>query len=122
MSGAFAAARVKDDVEATANNPGAWAVIVGLIAIVVGAAYLWTEWRSIAALAAAVLGGLDLLLCLVNVMNVSALFGDSNAGSYSVGFGLLLACATTLTLVGVGITGFVLERSAISSRSQKSEQ
>ena len=106
-------------IEASVHNPGIWAVIVGLIAIVAGAAFLWTQWRSQTALTVAIVGGIELLVCMGNVISVGAMMGNpaSSAGEYAIGFGLLLACAVTLVLVGLGITAFVLERISISSRS-----
>ena len=99
--------------------PGIWAVLVGLIAIVAGAAFLWTRWRSQTALTVAILGGIGFLACMADAINVGAVMGNpaSGAGEYAIGFGLLLACAVTLVLVGLGITAFVLERISIGSRS-----
>ena len=94
-------------------------MLVGLIAIVAGAAFLWTRWRSQTALTVAILGGIEFLACMGNVINLGAMMGNpaSSPGEYAIGFGLLLACAVTLVLVALGITAFVLERISIRSRS-----
>ena len=94
-------------------------MLVGLIAVVAGAAFLWTQWRSQTALTVAIVGGIEFLVCMGNVISVGAMMGNpaSSHGEYAIGLGLLLACAVTLVLVGLGITAFVLERISISSRS-----
>ena len=116
--GGFFESQLQDEVGATVHNPGIWAFLVGLIAIVAGAAFLWTRWRSHTALTVAILGGIEFLACMGNVVSLGAMMGNPVSGSeYSIGFGLLLACAVTLVLVGLGITAFVLERMSIGSRS-----
>lgn len=121
LSGMIVASRLKSDFEAATTSPGAGALAVGLIAALAGAAYLWTARRSIAALVAAFAGGIFFLICVGNLLNVSVMLGEPSSGSYSIGFGLLLACATALTLVGIGITAFALERIAIGSRPPNTE-
>jgi hypothetical protein len=113
---AFIADRLQQ--ESSVHTPGVWALLVGLIAIVAGAAYLWTQWRSQTALAVTIVGGIEFLVCVGNAINVAAMMGHpaGDAGQYAIGFGLLLACAITLVLVGLGITAFVLERISIGAR------
>jgi hypothetical protein len=113
---AFIADRLKQ--ESSVHNPGLLALFIGLIAIVAGAAYLWTPWRSQTALTVAIVGGIEFLVGAGNAINVAAMMGNpgGGAGQYTIGFGLLLACAVTLVLVGLGITAFVLERMSIGAR------
>jgi predicted tellurium resistance membrane protein TerC len=116
----FIADRIKEDMQSSVHTPGIWALFVGLIAIVAGAAYLWTQWRSQTALTAAIVGGIEFLMCVRNAINVAAMMGNpaGDARQYAIGFGLLLACAVTLVLIGLGITAFVLERFSIGARQQ----
>jgi hypothetical protein len=109
---AFIASQLQDQVGAAVHNPGIWALVVGLITVLAGAAFLRTRWRSQTALTVAVVGGIEFLVCMGNAVNVAAMMGSPalNQGEYGIGFGLLLACAVTLALVGLGVTAFVLER------------
>ncbi|WP_133055604.1 hypothetical protein [Mycolicibacter engbaekii] len=100
------------------TNPGMWVLIVGLVAVASGCAFLWTGWRTPAALTAAIGGGISFLLCLMQAMDLTSVANPHGGRAHlSIGMGLLFACALTLVLVAVAVTAFVLERSSIGSRS-----
>jgi hypothetical protein len=61
--------------------PGVWAFVVGLIGIVAGAAFLGTRWRSQTALTVAILGGIELLACIADALNVGAMMGNPASGA-----------------------------------------
>jgi hypothetical protein len=94
---------------------GVHAIVVSVIAAVAGGAYLWTRWRSYAALAVAVLGGIEFLVCLQNAITIASTLKPmvGAPGEYQIGIGLLLACASALVLSAVAVTAFVLERVSI---------
>ena len=117
---AFITRQLQDEVSSAAHNPGVWALVVALIVVVAGAAYLWTKWRSQAALTVAVTSAIEFLVCVSNAASVGAMMGyaASRGEDYAIGFGLLLACGVTLVLTGLGITAFVFERVSIGSRSR----
>lgn len=114
----FLRQQLQTQIESAVSSPGLWVAFVGIVSLIAGAAYLWTTWRSPSALIVTILGAIAFLGCVGNLINLAAMMGytASYADDYAVGFGLLLACALSFALVGLGITAFVLERIAIGSR------
>ncbi|RWA23956.1 hypothetical protein MELE44368_01730 [Mycolicibacterium elephantis DSM 44368] len=111
---------VKLGVEPSVQSPGAWAAIVGLINAVAGWMYLWTALRSLASVVVVLAAGVGFLVFLGNLINLESMMGEvSVSGFYTVGFGLLLACAVGLILIALGITAFVLERVSIAAPSPR---
>lgn len=105
------------DLGAARIAPGALTLAIGAV-LVAGGVYLWTAWRSAAAITAAVIGGFAFLVCLHSAMTVaSTLRPMTGPADFSIGMGLLLACALTLTIAALGVTAFVLERLSITSRT-----
>lgn len=98
---------------------GGWALILGLLAVVLGAGFLWTQWRSAATLAVAILGGIGFLVCLQKAITIESIMKSMTGapGDYQVGIGLLLACASALVLSAVAVTAFVLELMSTNPRS-----
>ncbi|WP_156613490.1 hypothetical protein [Mycobacterium sp. 852002-51961_SCH5331710] len=113
----FLEEQLQDQVSSSVHNPGIWTALVGLVSILGGLAYVWTARRSEASIVVAIACGLAFLACIGNVVNLASMMGDvSESGNYSIGFGLLLACALALTLVGSAVTAFVLERISMNNR------
>lgn len=103
----------------TGSAIGAWALVVGLLGVLLGAGFLWTQWRSATALAVAILGGIGFLVCLQRAMTIATIMKPMTGApsDYQVGIGLLLACASALVLSAVAVTAFVLERLSTNNHS-----
>jgi hypothetical protein len=93
-------------------NPGAPALIVGLIVAGASWTFLQTRHRLGAAITIVVLSALELISTLWLITNVRATFNAPAAWStahYSPGFGLITATVVAAALVGLGVTALVLE-------------
>ncbi len=113
----FLEEQLQGEVGPAVFNPGIWTALVGVLSIFGGLAYLWTARRSEASIVVAVACGVDFLACISNATSLGSMMGDvSDSDSYTIGFGLLLACALTLILVALAVTAFVLERISMNNR------
>jgi hypothetical protein len=100
-------------LEHVVSHGGLWVAIIGVLIIAAGAAYLWLPPREEAAIAVALLASIASVLCLASALNVRRIFGDAfdvAAAHYSLGYGLALACITTIVLIALGVAGFALDR------------
>lgn len=102
-------------LEQVVSHGGVWVAIIGVLIIAAGAVYLWLSPREEAAIAVALLAGIGSVLCVASALNVRRIFGDAfdvAAAHYSLGYGLALACITSIVLIGLGVAGYALERPA----------
>jgi hypothetical protein len=98
-----------------ANHPGGWAIAIGMLLVIAGATYLYTQYRSAAAIGATVVAAGGFVLFGSLIANIRGLlFNDppywSESGHYSPGAGLFIACAVAITASALGLAAFVLER------------
>ncbi|MGW4019119.1 RDD family protein [Rhodococcus ruber] len=107
-----AAAALEDET----GSAGVWAIWLGLLVSGAGLAYMGMRVRAAAAVTVAVLALIGFVTALSQMFNVRGAVFDNNVGwsqgEFSAGFGLVLACALTLVLLGLAVTAFVLERLA----------
>jgi hypothetical protein len=93
-------------------NPGWIALVLGIVAIIAGIAYLWLRQRMILAVAVAVLSGIAGVVCISHIFDIAGTFGNPPGMAktkFSPGGGLIAACVLSFALAGLGITGAVLQ-------------
>jgi hypothetical protein len=108
-------------LEHVVSHRGLWVAVVGVLIVTAAAAYLWLPPRTEAAIGVAVLGGIGSVFCLSNALNVGGTFNDAidvSYDHYSLGPGLVVACAMTVVLTALGVTAFVLERIAVQAAAK----
>jgi hypothetical protein len=105
-------------------HPGVGALLVGLLAVGAGVAFLRTVWRGKIALAIAIVGGIEFLVCLNQAVTASAtmlpITGED--GLVSIGMGLFFACALAFILSAIGLAAFIFERISRQKPSAGSEK
>jgi hypothetical protein len=102
-------------LEHVVSHSGVWVAVIGVLIVAAGAAYLWLLPREETAIAVVVLAGIGSAFCLSYAFNVRRIFGEAlslNYAHYSPGFGVVVACTTTVILIALGMAAFVSERIA----------
>jgi hypothetical protein len=98
-------------LEHVVSHSGMWVAVIGVLILAADAAYLWLLPRAEAAIAVAVLAGIDAVICLSYALNVQRMFRETLDLNYihcSLGFGVVVACGMTVLLTALGVTAFVL--------------
>lgn len=111
--------RAEAVINSYVDHPGVWAIVVGIFVCVGGLLYVFTQYRSAAAIGVAVISGGGFIVLVSLLVDVRGMFNNppywSEGGHYSPGFGLLAACGVALITAGFGAAALVLERRSASS-------
>ena len=102
------------------TNPGWISLVLGIVAIIAGIAYVWLRHRRIVAIAVAILGATSGLYCIGHILDVRGTFNDPPdlaAVKFSPGAGLVASCVLSFALVAAGITAFIVEWRAPSKNA-----
>jgi hypothetical protein len=109
-------AAISDALALDNTEPGDIGIGCGLFIVIAGIVYLVRQVPSpssiIAAMIAAVLGAVTSVITVGYILDMPGTFDNPAGwvtGDYSVGVGLLAACALSLMIMALGSTGVVME-------------
>lgn len=93
------------------TNPGWVALVLGIIALLASAAYLWLPHRKTIGAVLAVLAGTVSVICTSHLLDLRGTFGDPPDLAdidFSPGGGLIATSALSLALTALGIAAYVV--------------
>jgi hypothetical protein len=93
-------------------SPGWIAFLLGVVALISGAAYLWLPQRKIVAIGIAVLGSIAGVMCVSHLFDLRATFGsppDLADLNFSPDVGLIAACVLSFGVATLGVAAYILD-------------
>lgn len=94
------------------THPGWMTLLLGIVALIAGSAYLWSNHRKAVATVVVVAGGIVGALCASYFFDLRSTFGDPPdlaSADFSPGIGLVGSCILAFALVALGIAAYLIE-------------
>ncbi|MEZ0383987.1 hypothetical protein [Mycobacterium sp. pW045] len=94
------------------THPGWITLLLGIVALIAGSAYLWSNHRKAVATVVAVVGSIVGALCASYFFDLRSTFGDPPdlaSADFSPAIGLVGSCILAFALVALGIAAYIIE-------------